>query len=197
MPAPIKHPVISGFRVCIGCEVNKPFTAEHFTRDPHAPGGLTARCKECRYKKKREWETNNPDKVRKSNRAYYAKTHDTYLNRKKQWRCENIEKSRAINKAWSKKNPEKVSEIAKKWRAIPENRLATNLRARVRRCVQAGRLIYRDMELTLGYSIVKLRNHIESTFTDGMNWENIATTLGISIIYAPYPPLSLYCRTAV
>lgn len=167
-----KQPVIDGMKVCLGCGVSKPFTPEFYTRDASAPGGLTSRCKECRYKKKREWEIENPEKNREAQRNFYAITRDSYLPRKQKWRSENRDKDRASSRNWIKNNPERHVEYYKKWISIPENKLAQSLRARVRRCIKEGRVIYRDMENVLGYSINDLKKHIESTFEVGMSWEN-------------------------
>src|SRR5665647_988041 len=143
---PRKFPVLDGWKQCVCCEVNKPFTPEFFTRDASAPGGLTAKCKECRYKQKRKWEIENPEKNREGQRNYYAKTRDNYLSRKQKWRSENRDKDRASARNWIENNPEKRAEYIKKWMSIPENKLAMGLRARVRRCLKEGRAIYRDME---------------------------------------------------
>jgi len=169
---PRKFPVLDGWKQCVCCEVNKPFTPEFFTRDASAPGGLTAKCKECRYKQKRKWEIENPEKNREGQRNYYAKTRDNYLSRKQKWRSENRDKDRASARNWIENNPEKRAEYIKKWMSIPENKLAMGLRARVRRCLKEGRAIYRDMENILGYSIDDLKKHIESTFEVGMRWDN-------------------------
>ncbi len=167
-----KFPVINGWKQCVACEENKPFTPEFYTRDASAPGGLTAKCKECRYKQKRKWEIENSGKSRESQRAYYAKTREQYLARKQDWKSKNREKTREYAKTYAEKHPEKIKSRYKKWSSLPENKLAQNLRARIRRCLKAGKPIYKDMEKILGYSITDLKNHIASTFKAGMSWEN-------------------------
>jgi hypothetical protein len=168
-----KFPVIDGMKQCVKCEKLLPFTPEFYNRDSHAPGGLTAKCKECRYVQKRAWEILNPEKKKESERAYYENTKDSYLPRKQKWRAENREKDRASAKNWVINNPDKRKKYAtNRYANHFESKIAMTLRARVRRSVKNGRLIYRNMENILGYSIQELINHLESTFQEGMSWDN-------------------------
>jgi hypothetical protein len=105
-----KYPVINGRKKFVKCGMAKPFTAEFYTRDATAPGGLTAKCKQCRYEQKRKWEIENPEKNRESQRNYYASTRDEYLPRKQAWRAENRDKDRESSKRWISKN--KVRRVA-------------------------------------------------------------------------------------
>jgi hypothetical protein len=167
-----KYPVIDGRKKCVKCGQAKPFTAELYTRDATAPGGLTAKCKQCRYEQKRKWEIEHPERNRESQRRYYAKTREEYLPRKQKWRAENRDKDRASSKRWISKNKDRHDAYQKEWASIPTNALAMSLRARMRRCLIGGRAVYRNMEAVLGYSVHDLIAHLESTFQDGMSWSN-------------------------
>lgn len=167
-----KHPIIDGMKKCIKCEQLLPFTEEYYAKDKYAPGGLTSRCKKCRYEAKRNWEINNPEKNREGQRAYYTKTKDSYLPRKQKWRSENRDKDRKSAREWALNNPERRKHYAKLRISLPHIKITSSIRSRMRRAVKNSRFIYNNIEEELGYTIEQLKVRLESTFAEGMNWGN-------------------------
>ncbi len=86
---------------------------------------------------------------------------------------------RAYEKAWQQENPQQYAEAKKQWnRKHPEyfvnwrnakltRKIAHALRTRIRRAVKTGSAIK-----NLGCDISELLAHLESKFTNGMNWDN-------------------------
>lgn len=171
-----KFPIIDGKKQCVKCEELLPFTSEYYCNDKSAPGGLTAKCRKCRYEQKREWELNNNEKLKESQRLYYQNTKENYLGRKQEWRNNNRDKDRKSSRSWAINNPEKRSLYQKLRYSLPHHKIVATLRARVRRCIKNGSEIYKDLEGVLGYSTQELKCHIESTFKDGMTWDNYCYT---------------------
>jgi hypothetical protein len=111
----------------------------------------------------------------------------------KQWRKANSEKNAATKKYWCEANPERNATRIKQWRMNnPEKIAAINKRTREKKLsTHKGRLnqnmsssICRSLkriktskngchwETLVGYKVLKLKFHLESLFTEGMNWGN-------------------------
>jgi hypothetical protein len=59
----------------------------------------------------------------------------------------------------------------KRRKVDPEYKLLTNIRTRVNRAIATGFKTGSTVEM-LGCSIPELKRHLESKFTEGMNWDN-------------------------
>lgn len=123
--------------------------------------------------------------------AYHVETYDKDKSRQKtkqavEWAKNNIERSREIKRNWVKNNPVKQDKSNRK-RNDKRNetrrlqRLNGDASFIVRECMSD--MIKRICKLTgkkkklktcelLGYTVVELKDHLESLFTDGMTWEN-------------------------
>lgn len=84
------EPVIS--KRCSTC--NRRKSLQHFCKDRSSPDGLSYGCRLCRTTQSREFRTNNPDYVLRSNRAWREKHRGRYNHRAKKWRDENPVKLR-------------------------------------------------------------------------------------------------------
>jgi len=108
----------------------------------------------------REWREKNPEKVKEQNKKYY---------------CKNYYYSIQRSRAWYKANPDRSKQRTKTY---IKNRLKYDAVFRLRhytRCrVNNGLREKKEefLEQFLGYSIDELKKHLESKFSDGMNWEN-------------------------
>lgn len=112
---------------------------------------------------------------REYHRQYHLRTRDKKCASVKQWQSENREKVRANDARWKKSNSEKVNASRRKWFANnPSQRLANNLRNRVRGVLQGKYKSAKTVEL-LGCSIESFSIYLESKFESGMTWENYGT----------------------
>tara|TARA_X000000368_G_scaffold329442_1_gene266495 strand:- start:423 stop:1031 length:609 start_codon:yes stop_codon:yes gene_type:complete len=143
-------------------------------------------CKDCNKDKNIEEFTFSDNKTRKSCRECVNKKQVKY-------RSENKEHVRKIKKEWRKKNRDSVNKRCKEWRESldeeqkEEQRIKRNEYLKNKRkndpYVKIKEAMHRMLRRTLkrktdrtstllGYSKTELKEHIESLFIDGMNWDN-------------------------
>ena len=141
----------------------------------------------------RVWREANQEKVVNYRKVNYAVNREKVLASRKVYCAANREKVLATNNAWRAANSERLSDrrkmyyaanrekvlaankkyIKKRHACDPEFRLTSALRSRVRMAVKSQSVAKsgRTVEL-LGCSLIRLRRHLESKFTDGMTWKN-------------------------
>jgi hypothetical protein len=120
-------------KTCSTCKETKPL--ELFRSCHRSKDGRTGRCSICigvkdkqyyraltpeeyakRQAKVREWRVKNPDKVKQSERKFYARNKDAENARTKKWRDENKEHVRETSKKWREKNKEYFYALCEAWR---------------------------------------------------------------------------------
>ena len=108
----------------------------------------------------KQYRIDNQDKFREQDSRSFQKNKDKKMLLNKKWRLENPEKVRNIYKRHNKKRRQK-----------PEHRIASSI----------SRLIYQALKENkeggrwrskVGYTMIELRQHLESKFIVGMNWGN-------------------------
>ena len=132
--------------------------------------------KENLKKKREEYWKKNKDKLKKKNKKWREKNKENLKKSKRKYYEENKEDIIAKVCQWRKDNPEKIREMRRR----REKKLYVKIKKRV-----ACRIRYflkkKDAskdKTTLEYTccdIQHLHNHLESQFTEGMNWENMGT----------------------
>lgn len=176
MPRRIPHKFIDGveYKRCCGCKEFKILTT--FTKSKERWDGLSAKCMTCKRAIYKKYYKKNKEKLSQYSKIYYKK---------------NREKHNATHNKWRKANPEKTRNIAKrcrrkrilngKTRIYKKNRyhndlkfrLLTNLRTRLRAALKAQGIKKTTSTMKLcGCSLEKLKQHLESQFTEGMSWDN-------------------------
>jgi len=140
-------------------------------------------------------------KFSEANKKRYAEKHDEIRAQARQWRKDNWDTLYPRKLAWDRKNAPQVREYKRQWAAqnrlenreelnakqsawtskrnserIKEDPLfAMKLRLRKATCKAFSRAGYTKRSKTteiLGCSWEEVKDHIESGFTDGMNWDN-------------------------
>lgn len=123
--------------------------------------------------------------------AYHVETYDENKSKQKvaqatKWAKENRERSREIKKRWCDNNPEKTAELREVSNSVRnEKRRLQRINGDpsfiVRECMSD--MVKRVVKLSgkkkklktceyLGYTVLELKEHLESLFEDGMTWEN-------------------------
>ena len=163
--------------------------------------GLRWECKKCatRYatewanknKKKanenrKKWREKNKDKIRESLKKSSKKHAEKRKITQAAWNKRNIEKVREYKRKWEIKNPEKIRacflnniekrretrrKIAARVRGTISGKLNQNLSTSIG-CSLKGNKNGRHWETIVGYTLEKLKKHLEKQFRGGMNWEN-------------------------
>lgn len=117
-------------KICSLCKIEKPLTAEYFSKSKNGKGGFNSRCKECRHKK---------------NKDYREKNRERDLARKKKYREENKEKVANYLKEYFIKNKKEVAEYKKRYRKENKDK------------IQIYRVQYKQRESTKALN--KIRRH--------------------------------------
>jgi len=137
----------------------------------------------------KKWRRNNPEKVLEAHRNW-LKTHpdwkaspDSGKEARKKWFKDHPEKIRE----YSKRNREKHSEYRRLWREnnrnllrgydkkrrlTPTGKLNDRMSVSIWQALRKNKNGYR-WEMLVGYTILDLKNHLESLFSTGMTWDNI------------------------
>lgn len=104
------------------------------------------------------YQLKNSEKIKKAQREKYLSNQEYYK-----------QKAREHRKNSSYR--EQHRQYLKKYLKIPQNRVANNLRGRVRKALKGIVKSASTMQL-LGCSIEFLKQHLEKQFTKGMSWKN-------------------------
>ncbi|HED05274.1 MAG TPA: hypothetical protein ENI61_01160 [Ignavibacteria bacterium] len=132
-----------------------------------------------------EWITNNPDKIKqiqkrhrssKKRKTYTKKYNEEHKEKQKayiqQYYLENKKRKLALAKIWKKQNKDYINKQKKLRLQTDVNfRILNNLRRRLHAALKGQNKSARTLEL-LGCTIEELKVHLESKFTENMNWQN-------------------------
>lgn len=107
------------------------------------------------------WKKDNPEKMRKMERALYSKKAVERAAQAREWRRQNTDKQKATRKRAYEKRKQN-----------PHYRLDDAIRANIVRGLDEGTKNRNKAYDLLGYSPERLRMHLEAQFKDGMCWQN-------------------------
>lgn len=124
----------------------------------------------------RKWREANKEKIFAYNKEYAKQNKEEITKKRKIRNLKNKEKNNILSKAWKEKNKDHICVYnrlytAKKYNSDPIYKLKLNQRTRLGAILKSNKSV-KTHEL-LGCSFEELKLHIESLFTEGMNWENM------------------------
>jgi hypothetical protein len=150
-------------------------------------------CKECIKSESKKWCNENPEKYLLWQRNYRVINREKIKLNQKRWADNNRQKRRDANriwglktreqrniklKEWRKNNPEKDKESRKrahkKMILNPNYKLSASMSCNIGRYLK-GIKSGRHWEDLIGYTNIKLKQHLEKQFTTEMTWENYGT----------------------
>jgi hypothetical protein len=194
---------------CNKCNVEKPLN--EFSKCKTCKDGLQYSCKECKnsYRKEnlnkikeynKQWRENNPeymekynlenkDKIRKQQKQYWKKNNNKIKLKRKKYNLKNKDKINKYQKNYSKENKDKIRKrinnyVRKRYSTDIEFRLHYLLRNRIYTAIRDYKFNKKDSSIEeLGCSIEEYVLHLESQFTDKMNWDNHGTYWEIDHIH--------------
>lgn len=138
----------------------------------------------------KQWEKENPEKVKKHRHKSYAKHKARHFARHKKWVAENPEKEKAIKaragkryrstlkgqlylKQWREHHPEEIKKYQrksdKKIRDTIEGKLNYRISSGIRKSLRKHKK-RNHWEGLVGYTTKDLKKHLENQFTVRMNW---------------------------
>lgn len=115
----------------------------------------------------------NRERLRIKASEYYYSHHSISKKKNREYANKNKERKKEYHLA----NKDRIRENHRKWCAKqrhtnPLYRLHDNITSVIGSCIKKGTRYSRRTESILGYTMDKLKKHLEKQFTDGMTWEN-------------------------
>lgn len=178
-------------KTCTKCKEVYPATLEYFCKDSTKIDLLHSHCKCCSRKLKAEYHARiSPELKRKrkdardlyfSSEEYMAKKEESKRKdqeRKRRWAENNRDKinasARIYNATKRSVSPEKSKEYKKRYYAkimsCPYKKAIHYYRVRINDILNGGKL-FKSGDVIL-FSREQFMSHMESLFSDGMNWDN-------------------------
>lgn len=160
----------SGMKRCSKCNEVKPVT--EFGKLSKAKDGLRYHCKECRNK----YYQKNQKYIIKRSKIYYEENKGRISEITKAYKEENKEWYREYHQKYYIENIEDIKERVKQnhYQRMEEDigyKLLQRCRARLYKAIKENNKSASTREL-IGCTTDKLKEHLESQFTEGMSWEN-------------------------
>ena len=175
---------------CSKCKIEKELSM--FSKNKRNKDGLCFQCKECRSKISKKYRDNNIEKEKQRHKKYRDVNKDKIKKQSRKYYLEHIEERKIYNKIdWAEnkeyyqkyrqENKERIREYKnsycrKRRKNDVEYKILCNLRGRITHSIKHRKKSDSTEKLT-GCTIAFLRKHLESQFTEGMNWDNYGTGL--------------------
>ena len=129
-------------------------------------------CKACDSKRASEYERNNREKAAISDKIYYDANINKIRKRSKDYSIKNRESISANKKIYFQSSKEKIYDSRRK-KIASDIKYKLNHSIRKRMCFSLrGAKAGQRWEDLVGYSVDKLKKHLENQFSQGMNWSN-------------------------
>jgi len=174
------------FKTCSKCHKLFYDVAISFSKSCVSKDGFQSWCKSCTSDYKKDYYNNNRYKILHHKKLYYAINRDEIAKRNK--RYDISERGKTIRKSWrmSEQGKECLRSINKKYRLTKKGRnnkrliskkfydnnsISKSISVRINRTLN-GNKCNNSWNTLVGYTIEKLKNHIESLFQPGMSWDN-------------------------
>lgn len=157
-----------GTKICKKCEIEKDFC--EFDIKKTSKDGLNYCCKECRRNYMNQYNFINNDKKKEQQRRYYQSNRDKEIIRGRLKHEKNKEKEIE----YRKNNRDKINEREKnRYNNDILFKIKTNMRNRLKLFLKSKKIYKTNTTLNLvGGTPEIIKEHLESQFTEGMNWDN-------------------------
>ena len=149
-------------KICVKCKLGKDISEFH--KQKTSSDGHRSICKYCRSNKDKEYRDANREKINEYMRNYSRENYDREKERGDRWRVDNRERFNERNRKY-KKAKKYYIKYNKDYKHIWRMFLHTTLK-RLNTKKELKTIEY------LGYSPNDFRIRLESTFLEGMSWEN-------------------------
>lgn len=126
------------------------------------------RTKEEQSAKNKKWKMENPERVKECMKEWLIKNKDYKASKDREYRLANLEKYRENTREWKRKQYALLKEKADD--DFLKLKLQNNIGRRIREIL--GQKKSERCEYYVGCSLKDLRSHLETTFCEGMTWDN-------------------------
>lgn len=163
-------------RECRRCGEIKPF--EMFSRAGKCVHGISWSCISCEKQRKREYKTNNKEKVKKSNYEYAINNKEKLSKYHSKWYMCNRNNHKKKRDEYYRKNKDKTIKKGNEYRTNRkqkdiEYKIRINLRSRFYSALKKQGVNKNCSSIDIvGCTNEELKKHLQYKFTSGMDWFN-------------------------
>ena len=160
---------------CNKCGDDNPLNEYH--KDKNNKDGHKNICKTCRLLVQEEYVKNNPNKIKESYEKYAnsEKGKNTIKRVRAEYYKNNTKKCIKLSVKWNTENAEFVKKYNKEYYKIRKikDKYKIIWRSILTNALKRLDKPKKDHTINLlGYSVIDLKQYIESLFTEGMSWDN-------------------------
>lgn len=160
-------------KICGDCKVEKPIS--EFYKKKVGKFGVGHKCKMCDDARKKKWNSENRERRREQSNQWARDNPEKIKASAKKWRENHREEKKTYDDEWRKNNPDKARSTRRKasrqYRSKGQGRLAMAMSSAVNSALKGSKKGRKTFEL-VGYSLAKLKRHLEKKFLPGMTWDN-------------------------
>lgn len=154
------------------CTCKKYKTIKNFCKSKHNKDGHHPACKKCTAKQHADWYKRNCEKEKARVRKFNAEHKEV----RKLYRARTFERRSKYMKKWRAKNKKHVLQYKNTYESARKKtdigyRMLCNIRNRIRDAMKNDSKTS-PTKVLLGCTIQELKQHLQSKFTDKMNWDN-------------------------
>lgn len=155
-------------KICSLCKADKLIV--EFNKRKLSKDGHRSECRTCQSTSKNKWFADNKERElckakSPEQREKRYKWYTTKYNNDPEWRAKQLKSNSEYGKS------ESGLKKRREWYNIPNNKIASNMRSRIRQAIKNNTKFGKSLDL-LGADIDTTRAYIESKFREGMTWDN-------------------------
>lgn len=169
LPEQTEIKLLELFKVCSVCGSLKNW--ENFHVNKEGRFGINKRCKKCISLSATMRRKKDPTILEREKERYRRKNPKKPKKPKKR-RVQTEKRIRKKFKDWSESSKEKLrARLRKNYRINTKSKLSKQMSRNIRSALN-GNKAGKHWEDIVGYTLEKLKKHLEKQFVDGMTWEN-------------------------
>jgi hypothetical protein len=156
-------------KTCSTCKISKEESM--FYRDARKKDGLYSFCKDCHNVRVAKWQKEHPEQTIKTTREWQKKHPERVRAAVRKYEKRNPEKAKEWHFRYRRAHPEGAARRRDKARSTAQGALHHRMGVSMRHALKRNKSGY-HWESLVGYTVIDLKEHLETLFQPGMTWEN-------------------------
>jgi hypothetical protein len=170
-------------KICNKCKKEKEIC--DYGKSGNSKDGLSRICKKCNNERGKQYVKENYEKVLETQRKWRRENQERVRERSYKWVKNNRDKANEMKRNWLFKNPEKRKQYRENYKPRKNEQkkerketdliyyLVDRVRSRLRKYLITNNITKKNKTFDIvGCTPEFLKEHLETQFKEGMNWEN-------------------------